>query len=289
MADQLTTEGRVNINTAHLSERTFRKFSDFIHARFGIKLPPAKRIMLESRLRKRLRELNIADFDAYAEYVLSGNNPHELINMADVVSTNKTDFFREPYHFTLLSELVLPDLLQKRHGRSKPLQVWSAACSTGEEPYTLAMVLSEYAETQEEFPFRILATDLSTRVLKHAGQAVYAERRVAPIEMELRRKYLLRSKDPGAGVVRITPQLRKLVQFRRLNFLEDPYPEDHCMDVIFCRNVLIYFDRETQQNILSKMCATLRPGGYLFVGHSETLNGLNLPVKVVKSTLYRKL
>ncbi|MBN2686485.1 MAG: methyltransferase domain-containing protein, partial [Pontiellaceae bacterium] len=168
-------------------------------------------------------------------------------------------------------------------------QVWSAACSTGEEPYTLAMVLSEFSEKNPGYDFRILGTDLSTKVLEHAIRAIYAERRVDPIELSLRKKYLLRSRNPQAGAVRIIPELRDVVRFQRLNFLEDPYPKDQCMDVIFCRNVLIYFDRETQQEIVGKMCATLRPGGYLFVGHSETLNGLNLPVRLVQSTLYRKI
>ena len=285
---ELTCEAGLAINNVHLSEKTFRKFSTFIHSRYGIKLPPVKRIMLESRLRKRLRALNIPDFDAYADYVLCGDNPDELVNMANVVSTNKTDFFREPHHFTTLTAQVLPELLSRKTKKSEPIKLWSAACSTGEEPYTLAMVLSEFAGEHHRISFNILATDLSTKVLHHAARAVYAESRITPIEMDLRRKYLLRSRDPLAHTVRIVPALRNTIRFRQMNFLEDAFPDDESFDIIFCRNVLIYFDRETQKKILSKMCATLRPEGYLFIGHSESLYGLDLPVRTIKSTLYQK-
>lgn len=279
----------VSINAAHMSEKTFKRFSAYIHEHYGIKLPPTKLIMLESRLRKRLRDLNIFSFEAYADYVFDEGNTDEMINMVDVVTTNKTDFFREPHHFEVMTKTALPDLLQRHAGTNRPLQVWSAACSTGEEPYTLAMVLSEFSETRPDYTFNILASDLSTQVLHQAHRAVYTEAKVAPVPMPLRKKYLLRSKDHTAQRVRIVPALRHRVAFKRLNFLEDDYPSRHPFDIIFCRNVFIYFDRPTQEAIVNKMCAVMRPGSYLFIGHSETLNGMNLPLKQVVSTVYQKI
>ena len=276
-----------NYNRARLSDETFERFSAYITSRYGIKLPPVKQLMLESRLRKRLRELNIPDFEAYADYVFRDENVDEIIHMADVITTNKTDFFREPRHFDILSKIVLPELVGKQIGLARALKVWSAACSTGEEPYTLAMVLSEFAEKYPGYKFNILGTDLSTKVLRHAQNAVYSAARIEPVLEALRKKYLLRSRNPGDNLVRIRPHLRDCVQFQRLNFLEDPYPSNP-MDIIFCRNVFIYFDRETQLGILRKMCGSLRPGGFLFIGHSETLNGMDLPLELIESTVYQK-
>jgi chemotaxis protein methyltransferase CheR len=267
---------------ARLSDQTFRQFSHYIHEHYGIKLPPVKQVMLECRLRKRLRELEMATFEDYATYVFEEGHADEMINMVDVVTTNKTDFFREPHHFQVLRERILPAWKSQRK-----MELWSAACSTGEEPYTLAMVLSQFAEKAPSFDYRILATDLSTKVLRHAAHAVYAEPRVEPVDISLRKKYLLRSKDRAARRVRIVPELRKKVSFARLNFLEDPYPQK-AMDIIFCRNVFIYFDRETQLSILNKFCEVLAPKGYLFIGHSETLNGMELPLKLIESTVYQK-
>ena len=272
-----------------MSEKTFLRFSTYIQEHYGIKLPPAKLIMLESRLRKRLRDLNLFSFERYAEYVFDEGNTNEIINMVDVVTTNKTDFFREPHHFEVMTKTALPERRQKNAGTKRPLQVWSAACSTGEEPYTLAMVISEYGSAFSDYPFNILATDLSTQVLRHAHHAVYSETKIAPIPMALRKKYLLRSKDRTAQRVRIAPQLRQHVSFQRLNFLEDDYPSKNPFDIIFCRNVFIYFDRETQKSIVRKMCDVMRPGAYLFIGHSETLNGMDLPLKPVVSTVYQKV
>lgn len=286
-ADQLSE--MTSINQVHLSDKTFKRFSAYIHTHYGIKLPLTKRIMLESRLRKRLRDLNLSSFETYAEYVLDGGNSDEMINMVDVVTTNKTDFFREPHHFDSLLKKALPELRLKQAGIQRPLHVWSAACSTGEEPYTLAMVISEFAEQYPGYQFKILATDLSTQVLQHGQRAVYTEQTIEPIAQILRKKYLLRSKDRSAQRVRIVPQLRNSVTFKRLNFLEDPYPDRCPMDIIFCRNVFIYFDRETQYSILKKMHAIMRPGAFLFIGHSETLNGLNLPFRQIESTIYQKV
>ena len=166
------------------------------------------------------------------------------------------------------------------------MKFWSAGCSTGEEPYTLAMVLAEHALAQPQFRFSILATDISTKVLHLAEQAVYLHDKIQPVPIPMRKKYLLSSKD--RKLVRICPELRSRVSFFRLNFMDSDYALKDKMDVIFCRNVIIYFDRSTQQAILERLCRHLLPGGYLFMGHSETLNGMNLPLQPVAATIYRK-
>ena len=167
--------------------------------------------------------------------------------------------------------------------------LWSAGCSSGEEPYTLAMVLSEYAETHPGFRARILATDISTRVLARAELGVYAADTVEPVPQAMRRKYLMRSRERDADRVRMVPELRRMVEFRRLNFMDADYGVEEKADAIFCRNVIIYFDRPTQQKILGRLSDCLKLGGYLFVGHSETLHDMNLPLEPLGPALYRRV
>ncbi len=281
-----------NTFKSSLSERDFLRLSEFIHNEFGIKMPDSKKVMLESRLQKRLRCLGIQSFPEYCDFLFSpeGMN-NELIHMIDVVTTNKTDFFREPNHFDYLVQKTLPVLMTGRGaGINNTLMVWSAGCSTGEEPYTLAMVLSEFAEKCPGFRFRymILATDISTRVLDKAKQAIYDHERVEPIPMSMKKKYLLKSRNRSNDLVRITPALRESVRFRRLNFIDGDFGMREPMDIIFCRNVLIYFDRPTQEMILNRFFRHLRPGGYLFLGHSETLHGMDVPLVQVAPTIYRR-
>ncbi|HEY4743794.1 MAG TPA: protein-glutamate O-methyltransferase [Desulfuromonadaceae bacterium] len=274
---------------AILKDREFNRLSAFIYDAVGIKMPPAKKTMLEARLQKRLKALGIGTFEAYADFVFSADGQRdELVHLIDVVTTNKTDFFREPAHFEYLVKTALPALIDDREaGFRSPFKVWSAGCSTGEEPYTLAMVLAEFGEANPGFRSSILASDISTVVLAKSRNAIYTEDRVDPIPLHLKKKYLLKSRDRSKGLVRIVPQLRSMVQFRRLNFMEDfSMPEQ--MDVIFCRNVIIYFDKPTQERLLNRFWKQLVPGGFLFLGHSETLNGLDVPLTSVASTVYRK-
>lgn len=281
----------VAVFSAVLSKREFEDLSRFIHNRCGIKIPPSKKHMLEGRLRKRLRALGLDSFEQYLEYLFGpeGIRRSEFINLVDEVTTNKTDFFRENAHFEFLTGSVLPEL-SRRHGLGsrQKLNVWSAGCSTGEEPYTLAMVLSEYGRDLPLFKFSILATDISTKVLEKAVKGIYEEEKIRVIPMPLRKQYLLRSKDKSKNLVRIVPALRSLVTFQRLNFLDDSFRLSDAMGIIFCRNVLIYFDRHTQEQVLRKLCRCLVDGGYLFTGHSETLHNMNLPLDQVASTVYRK-
>jgi chemotaxis protein methyltransferase CheR len=275
---------------AVLNDKIFSRFSSFIYDEVGIKLPSGKKTMLEARLHKRLKVLGFWSFEEYADYVFSpeGRN-QELINLIDVVTTNKTDFFREPAHFEYLVKSAIPTMIDSYEtGIKKPFKIWSAGCSTGEEPYTMSMVLAEFAATQPGFKVSILATDISTIVLTKAKNAIYAEDRVDTIPLHLKKKYLLKSKDKSKPLVRMSPTLRSMIQFRRLNFMEDFGMQEH-MDVIFCRNVIIYFDKPTQERLLNRFCKQLVKGGYLFLGHSETLGGLNVPLTPVASTVYRKL
>jgi chemotaxis protein methyltransferase CheR len=273
------------------SDALFEHFSAYIQRELGIKMPLAKKTMLHARLQKRLRQLKLSSFDDYYDYVFGDQGrKEELHHMIDAVTTNKTDFFREPRHFEFLSSTVLPQLCRKAdRGGLGRFRVWSAGCSTGEEPYTLSMVLSEFKARYAGFGFTILATDISTQVLHKAAAGIYTEADVAPVPLAYRKKYLLRSKDRKRGLVRIVPHLRRLVSFGRLNFMDEAYGIKEAMHVIFCRNVIIYFDKPTQEKMLNRLCRHLQPGGYLFMGHSETLNGLNVPLKLVTSTVYQKV
>lgn len=274
-----------------LTARLFEAFSSFITDELGIKMPTTKRTMLQSRLQKRLRHLNLMSFEDYYAYVFdSQNRDQEITHLMDVVTTNKTEFYREPRHYDVLVHSAIPDLLQRKGiGIHRPLKVWSAGCSTGAEPYTLAMVLCDVGAQAEGFSFKILATDISTRVLEIGRNAIYDERDAGPIPHAARKKYLLRSKDRTQPRIRIVPELRRLVEFRRLNLMDDDYGMSDSMDIVLCRNVIIYFDRATQFKVLGRICRCLKPGGYLFMGHSETLNGLALPLRPMTATVYQKI
>ena len=279
-------------NTVAMNQKDFSRLSRFIHAEYGIMIPPVKKILLESRLQKRLRELKIKTFKDYCDYLFSPNGKSsELTHFINQITTNKTDFFREPNHFDFLTQEVLPYLLKNDKNAHNDLTVWSAGCSSGEEPYTLAIVLSEYKSKNQNlnFNFSILATDISHEVLLKAKQAVYKQSTVEPIPLMLKKKYLLKSKDKNNGVVKIIPELRQKVQLGKLNFMDKDYGIKKPVNVIFCRNVLIYFDRPTQETILTRLCRCLKKGGYFFQGHSESINGMDLPLKSVSPTVYQKI
>ncbi len=268
-----------------MSKTDFSRLKDFIYAESGIKITEAKKTMLEGRLQKRLRNLGIRSFSQYCDYLFSPQGiEKELSNMIDQVTTNKTDFFREPVHFHYLISLAVPEIIRSKRN----VVIWSAGCSSGEEPYTLAMVMKEYSDTEEKINFSILATDISTRVLEKARRAVYEYERIAPISPVLQRKYLLRSKDRTKNLYRVVPELRRLVQFRRLNFMDGDFGFREEIDVIFCRNVIIYFDKPTQERLLNKFAACLSRSGYIFMGHSETLLGMDVPFVQVAPTVYRR-
>ncbi len=268
----------MSIHEENISTRDFKRLCDLVYARAGIRLGSEKKTMLEVRIKRRLKALDLSSYAQYCEYLFGREGlKEELVPLIDVVTTNKTDFFREPGHFNFLVDKALPELTAGEGGGG-PLMVWSAGCSTGEEPYTLAMLLSEYGLAHPGFEFRILATDISTAVLEKAELGIYSKDMVIPVPAALRKKYLMASREPGSNRVRIVPELRRLIEFRRLNFMDADYRVSEKADAIFCRNVIIYFDRRTQQNVLRKLSQRLVPRGYMFVGHAETLHDMDLPL-----------
>lgn len=270
-----------------LTKSEFIQLSEIVYKNAGIHLAPAKKVMLESRLYKRLRVLCMDSFQRYISYVMSKEGMQkELLHMIDAVTTNKTDFFREPHHFEFLSNDILLPFVE--HEGQRMFRVWSAACSTGEEPYTLAMVLQEFASRHSDFQYNIIATDISSEVVQRAQQAIYRHERIASVPLSLRKKYLLKRKDAQDTTVKVIPELRQKIRFARLNLMDALQEIESDLDAVFCRNVLIYFDRPTQQQVLRKVVEKLKPTGYLFIGHSESLYQLDLPLVQVKPTIYKK-
>lgn len=276
---------------AVLSDADFKRLAQFIESELGIRMPPTKRVMLESRLQKRLRKFGFDSYSKYVDFVFSPEGREsELINMIDAVTTNKTDFFREAEHFDYLVGKIVPTAEEQcGAGISRPFSLWSAGCSTGEEPYTIAMVLEERKAIDPRFSYRIFASDLSTQVLDKAKEAVYEESKVDVVPMSFKKKYMLRSKDKDKALVRMKPEIRSRISFARINFMDDSYPVSETFDVVFCRNVIIYFERAIQEAILKKLCRHIRTGGWLILGHSETLTGMSMPLKGIAPTIYERL
>jgi chemotaxis protein methyltransferase CheR len=275
----------------HLSAIDYQRISALISTEVGIKLPPNKRLMVEGRLRKRIRALGIGSFDAYAAYLfkqdgLATERPY-LIN---AVTTNKTDFFREAEHFTYLEQHMVPRLLEERRGERQPLlKIWSAASSTGAEAYTLAMVLHDQMAQRGDFRFAILGTDISTSVLAQGQRAVYPAEMIAPVPPEKQARYVLHARKPGTRQeVRIAPELRRLVRFAHLNLMDTSYPFDRDVDVIFLRNVLIYFEKKDQEAVIGRLIDHLRPRGYLVLGHSESMIGTSIVMRQVAPAVFQK-
>ncbi len=274
-----------------LSNNEFERLSKFIYDQCGIKMPPIKKTMLETRLRKRLRVNNFNSFAEYCDFLFSKKGmDEELIHMIDVVTTNKTDFFREPAQFTFLTQSVIPYLISEFNaGIDKKLKIWSAGCSTGEEPYTLAIVLSEFAQSIPYFDFNITASDISTKVLEKAILGIYDIERISQIPLAIKQKYFLKSKDPKKSQVRVISGLRKFINYQRINFMDADLGIREKQDIIFCRNVIIYFDKLTQEQLLQKLSNNLRTGGFLFLGHSETIFNMDVPMLQVAPSTYKKI
>jgi chemotaxis protein methyltransferase CheR len=269
-----------------LGRRDFIRLAEFVHTRSGIKMPPSKKSFLEGRIRRHLSALGFATMNEYCKWLFNeGGLVQDEAALLDAVTTNKTEFFRERHHFDFVSKVILPDFRTASSGSQRPLLIWSAGCSNGAEPYSLAMICEDFARTNSSFSFEILASDISTEVLQVAMRAIYPHSTIGPVSMELRKHYLLH--DPGSDEVRIIPDLRRKVLFKHHNLMDEPYPASQAMDIVFCRNLLIYFDRATQRTVLSRLCRCLRPGGYLFLGHSEgSIADLKLPLHPVGPTIF---
>lgn len=273
-----------------LTDREYQEIARFVHKTAGINLLEGKKELMRARLSKRIRALNFKDFKTYYNYVMSDQTGEEIVFLLDALATNLTSFFREPQHFQFMAKELLPELETRRRAQnSRRLRIWSAACSSGEEPYTIGMVvLDSNSYFGQGGDFRILATDISTKVLATARQGVYGPERVKDIPPHMLQRHFSRvDTERGDKMYQVNENLRQTIAFRRLNLME-PLPFTKPLDLIFCRNVMIYFDKETIAQLVNKYYEILSPGGYLFIGHSESLSGLTHPFKYKAPCIYRK-
>lgn len=273
-----------------INDKEFGLFQQLIYDASGIFLTPAKKELLKSRLMKRLRQKSLNSFKAYYEYITQRDaTGEELISMLDCISTNLTEFFREAAHFRFLSEKAIPPLLEnKRKKHEKRIRIWSAGCSTGEEPYSISMIVAERVLPRYEWDVKILATDISTRVLKKAMEGIYTKDQLKGMSPQLVNAYLKKTNIDNKDYYYINDSLKEMVVFRRLNLTDETFPFKGQFDFIFCRNVMIYFDKQTQNGLISKFYKHLAPDGYLFIGHSESLAGTNNKFRYVQPTVYQK-
>jgi chemotaxis protein methyltransferase CheR len=274
----------------HLQEKHFTRLARLVEDHSGIRLPPAKRTMVEGRLRKRMRALGLSRLEEYGAAIFEGGKLNdEFPHLVDCVTTNKTDFFREPDHFDFFRKVALPALLENKRYADGSLKFWSAAASIGAEAYTIAMVAAESLGVVGR-PFTVLGTDISRDVIRQAQRAIYPEAMIEPVPMALQQRYVMRSVNAARREIRIVPELRRLTKFQHLNLMDASYPVDRGIDVIFCRNILIYFARNTQDAVLRRLSSHLRKGGYLILGHSESLAGTEQSLlRQVAPTIFRRV
>jgi chemotaxis protein methyltransferase CheR len=285
MQTQLDIVGDVN-----LASDQFAQFAELVDRVCGIHLPDGKRMMLEARLRRRLRALGLASFPEYLDLLDDPlRREAELPRLIEVVTTNKTAFFRERAHFDFLIEEGLDLLAQTGAGQHRPLRAWSAACSTGEEPYTLAMVLAGVPKSSLLRGVEIHASDISDAVLSAAQRGIYSLDVLSEIPEPHCSRWIMRPRDPTLKVVRIAPELRRLVQFHKINLMDSHYNLRGPMDLVFCRNVLIYFDGSRKLDVLRKLTRCLNPGGLLCLGHADNTMGMSLPLRMVRPNIYARI
>lgn len=271
-----------------ISPAAYRFIAERVYAHSRIHLGEDKQALVAGRLGKRLRQWGLDSFEAYCEFLDSDQGVQEMGVLVDLISTNHTHFFREIQHLDFLRDTVLKQMVPELIRRREPFRFWSAACSSGEEPFTVAIVLAEYARNNGAFDWRIEASDISSRVLERAQQGIYPEERVRVPQPDMLPRYFQRGTGTHEGFYRVKDSLRQGVKFHRMNLLQAMYPVAPVQHVIFCRNVMIYFDIPTQQELVGKLTALLPAGGYLIVGHSESLLGVKHALKSVKPGIYRK-
>ncbi|WP_271411113.1 CheR family methyltransferase [Pseudomonas sp. Q1-7] len=260
-------------------EDDFEQVRDRLYRRAGISLASSKQQMVYSRLARRLRELNLRSFSSYLAYL--DQHPEEWQPFINALTTNITAFFREQHHFEQLASLA-----REPQRRGRPLRFWSAASSTGEEPYSMAMALRQ-ALGEQAHRVQIIASDIDTGVLETARRGIYPLERIDPLDPALKKRYFQRGTGSNAGLARVVPELRQMVEFRRINLLETDWRLSGGFDAIFCRNVMIYFDKPTQVRLLERMVRLLRPDGLFFAGHSESFVQASHVVKLVCRTVYQ--
>jgi chemotaxis protein methyltransferase CheR len=265
-----------------LKARDFALIRDLAYSKFGLDLRHGKERLVSSRLCKHMRAGGFSSFHEYFRHVSTDQTGNALIEMIDSLTTNHTSFLRERQHFDLLREMVLPLYLDRPR-----LDIWCTASSTGEEPYSILFSLLSELGDRRSPDVRLLATDLSSRVLSIARRAIYATDRVAALPPEWQPRFFLRGEAASEGLYRVKPEVTTRVEFQRLNLME-PFPGSACYQVIFCRNVMIYFDQKTQESVVNRLTECIEPGGYLFVGHAESLAGIRHSLQYVKPAVYRK-
>jgi chemotaxis protein methyltransferase CheR len=262
-----------------------RYISELIYARCGISLHRGKESLIRARLGKRVRHHGFSGLPEYCNFLRHGADQAEFTRVVDALTTNFTNFLREEDHFKYLVADALPSLLPEGQ---RNFHVWSAASSSGEEPFTIAFYLAEHFPPERGWNWHVMASDISTKVLDKARQAIYAEDRVAGLSREWLRRYFQRGSGEWAGHYRVKPAVTGRVSFQQINLIED-YQHTQLFQAVFCRNVMIYFDRPTQEQLVNRLCRFLVPDGCLFIGHSESLTGLNVPLRCVRPSIYRKV
>jgi chemotaxis protein methyltransferase CheR len=272
-----------------ISEEEFELLRRLIHAHAGITLAPWKRDLVRARLTRRLRELELETFAEYHTRLLADASGDELMHFINAMTTNKTEFFREGHHFDYLRSTWLPSRGPCRRATDRRLRFWSAGCSTGEEPYSLALTLLAALDGAGGWDVRILASDIDTEVLAHAAEGIYPREQLGAVPEAMLPRFFLRGTGAQEGLVKLKPAVRSLIAFRRINFMEEPWPIRTRFEAIFCRNVLIYFDRATQQRILQRLVQQLADDGLLFLGHAESVHGLVAGLVPVAATVYRRV
>lgn len=283
--EEVVLSGAVMGTEFALSDDQFDYIRKLVTEHAAIRLPDTKRQMVYGRLVRRLRELKLGSFDDYIE-MLERDTGKEFINLINAITTNLTSFFRENHHFELLRNQYLPDIVESR-GAARQLRVWSAGCSTGEEPYTIAITLKEFLPPEATWDVRILATDIDTNVVNTAEQGVYSIDRVKDLKTEIKRNWFRRGKGVNRNMVKVNSELQQMISFRSLNLMEG-WPMKGKFDIIFCRNVVIYFDKPTQKRLFDRYAELLHDGGYLFLGHSESMHNLSDRFKLLGNTVYQK-
>ncbi len=270
-----------------ISGKEFQLFREIIYRETGIHISEKKRNLVVARLSKRLRALNLQTFSEYYEYLNNSSDTRdEINNLINRITTNKTDFFREKHHFDYLTNEVFPAYIEEaKKGRERRLRIWSAGCSSGEEPYTIAMVVAEAFKVERGWDLKILATDLDTDVLMRAISGVYTSQQITPVPIGYLSKYFVRSTQG----YEVSPHIKAMVSFRKLNLMDTLFPMKKPFDIIFCRNVMIYFNDETKQDLIKKYHSHLKDNGYMFVGHSESLMHMKHLFKFLKHTVYIKV
>lgn len=268
-----------------------KKDFDFLrtisNSRTGIVVSDDKFDMFYARLSRRLRKLGLSDFKQYCGFIEADDSGEEVLELVNAITTNLTAFFRENHHFEFLANTVLPKLLRENKDERK-IRIWSAGCSTGEEPYSLAITLKENLPANLHWDTQILATDIDSNVLSKASKGVYAEDRVKDMSKQKLRDWFMKGAGSNAGSVRIKQDARSLIKFGQLNLMEN-WSVGDIKDVIFCRNVVIYFDRESKTNLINRYADNLKDGGYLFIGHSESLYKITDRFELIGNTIYQKI